>query len=200
MQKKFDNLFSALMLAAGVAVVLIGGWCLSRSIARAGEAAPIPVASVCIRLPEPEPTLAPEPTPAYDPAIPLSAELQAVLFDACAEHGVPVALALGVIHVESRFQVDAVSSDGCVGLMQINPSYAWKMEEITGYSYLTPEGNLRCGIWYLSGLIKQYEGSVEMALVAYNQGSYRGTVTQYAKRVLEASAKWDGVCRNELSN
>ena len=94
MRKRFDDIYFALMLAAGVAVVLAGWWCLSHSIARAGGAAPIPVASSCIRLPDPdpEPEPAPEPTPAYDPAVPLSAELQAALFDACAEHGVPVAL------------------------------------------------------------------------------------------------------------
>ena len=49
---------------------------------------------------------------------PLSDELYIVLLDACEESGVEVPLALGVIEVESGFDVDAVSPAGCYGLSQ----------------------------------------------------------------------------------
>lgn len=195
MHKRFDDIFSAIMLAAAVAVVLVGAWCLSHSIKRVeAEREAIPVADLHIEEPHEEscsslPTTTPAPGP-YNPEIPLSPELQAVLLDACRENDVPVALALGLIEVESGFWEDAVSAEGCVGLMQINPLYAWKMEEITGSSYLAPEGNIRCGIWYLSSLIERYNGSTEKALVSYNQGSYGGYITPYAKAVLASAGKW----------
>ena len=47
---------------------------------------------------------------------PLSDELYIVLLDACEESGVEVPLALGVIEVESGFDVEAVSPKGCYGL------------------------------------------------------------------------------------
>ena len=53
---------------------------------------------------------------------PLSDELYIALLDACGESGVEVPLALGVIEVESGFDVDAVSPAGCYGLMQLNRS------------------------------------------------------------------------------
>lgn len=183
MRKRLDDLFSALMLAAGVAVVLAGWWCLSHSIARAGETTPIPVASPCIRLPDPEsePEPAPEPTPTYDPAVPLSAEIQAVPFDACAERGVPVALALGVIHVESRFQTDA-DNGKCYGLMQLNRDYF--------PDKLSPEDNIREGVAYLGRLLEEY-GDTAAALTAYTVGYDAGGRT-YAGAVLEAAERWGG--------
>lgn len=193
MHKRFDDIFSAIMLAAAVAVVLVGAWCLSHSIKRVeAERKAIPVSDLHIEVPREEncpplPTATPAPDP-YNPEIPLSPDLQAVLLDACRKNGVPVALALGLIEVESGFREDAVSPEGCMGLVQINPLYAWKMEENTGYSYLTPDGNIRCGIWYLSSLIKQY-GDIGKALTAYNAGydtGYRG----YANAVLAAAERW----------
>ena len=55
--------------------------------------------------------------------VPLSAELQEVLWDACQEHKVEYALALGLIETESSFNPEAVSCVGCYGLMQLNPDY-----------------------------------------------------------------------------
>ena len=182
MRKRLESLFPALTLAAGVAVVLAGWHGLTRPIVRAGEAAPIPVASVCIALPEPEP----EPSEEillyiYDPAIPLSAELQTVLREACGSADVPVALALGVIQVESCFQVDAVSAEGCYGLMQLNPKYF--------PDKLSPEDNLRAGIEHLGRLLGEH-GDTAAALTAYNAGYDTGR-RGYANAVLVAAEWWD---------
>lgn len=180
MRKRLDDLFSALMLLAAIAVLLAGYYCLSHSIARAGEAmpAPIPVAPVCIELPAPDPT--PEPTPTYDPAMPLSAELQAVLYEACAESDVPVALALGVIEVESCFLADADNGQ-CYGLMQLNRDYF--------PDKLFPADNLRAGIEYLGRLLGQY-GDPAAALTAYNAGYDTGR-RAYANAVLSAAEWWE---------
>lgn len=186
MRKRFDDLFSALMLAAAVAVVLAGWYCLSHSIARAGEAVPIPVATVCIELPAPEPDPEPEPSEEipmyiYDPAIPLDAELQAAMREACAEFDVPVSLALGLVEVESCFMVDTVSDQGCFGLMQLNPKYF--------PADLSPADNLREGVGYLGRLLGQY-GDTAAALTAYNAGYDTGR-RAYANAVLAAAEWWE---------
>lgn len=201
MRKKIDVIFSMLMLAFGVAVVLASMWVLPHSIDRAGaapDATPIPVASLHLAVPderEPETTpepIVPEPVHAYCPDIPLSAELQGVLYEACAEHEVPVALALGVIQVESGFQVDAVSPEGCAGLMQLNPRYF--------KDGLSPADNLRTGVEYLGRLLAQY-GDTERALMAYNNGPGgarklwdAGTYqTDYTRKVMTALEHWTSI-------
>lgn len=79
---------------------------------------------------------------------PLSNELYIVLLDACDESSVEVPLALGVIEVESGFDVDAVSPAGCYGLMQLNPEYF--------PSGLTAGENIRTGTEYLGSLLDRY--------------------------------------------
>lgn len=188
MRKRLDDLVLALTLALAVALVLACWWGLTLAIAQAaGEAAPpgvgqAPVHSETLApAPGPLPTPTPTPTPdPYDPAVPLSAELQAVLREACAEHGVPVPLALGVIQVESRFQPDAVSPEGCYGLMQLNPKYF--------PADLSPADNLRAGIEYLGRLLERY-GDTGAALTAYTVGYDAGGRT-YAGAVLAAAEKW----------
>lgn len=60
MRKRFDDIFTAIMLAFGVAAILAGMWCLSHSIDRAkADPAPVQVAPVHLDLPAPTP----EPTP-----------------------------------------------------------------------------------------------------------------------------------------
>lgn len=193
MHKRFDDIFSALMLAAAVAVVLAGYWVLSRSIARAaepvspcaGQALVQPLEASGIELPEYETAPAQDeavPLHIYHPAIPLSAELQAELHNVCAEADVPEALALGVIEVESRFQPDAVSPAGCWGLMQLHPDYFPNSGD--------PADNLRCGVWHLRSLLERYRDTAA-ALTAYNAGYDTGN-REYAQEVLEAAGKWAG--------
>lgn len=184
MRKRLDDLFSALMLLFGVAVVLAGMWCLSHSIDRTrAEMEPVPTAEVHIELPResvPAAMPPPPPPPPYDPAVPLSPELQAVLREACEEHNVPLSLALGVIQVESSFQVDAVSEKGCYGLMQLNPKYF--------PDKLSPEDNLREGVAYLGRLLEEH-GDTAAALTAYAVGYDAGGRT-YAGAVLAAAEEW----------
>lgn len=184
MRKRLDDLFSALMLAAAVAAVLAGWWALTLSVSRAGAEARSRVGQAPVHIETPAPTPGPLPTPTpgpYDPAIPLPSELQAVLRDACAEHGVPVPLALGVIQVESCFQPDAVSPEGCYGLMQLNPKYF--------PAGLSPADNLRAGIEYLGRLLGEH-GDPAAALTAYNAGHDTGSRT-YAAAVLAAAEGWE---------
>lgn len=117
----------------------------------------------------------------YREDIPLSRELQAVLRESCEVNGVALCDALGLIEVESGFQVDAVSREGCFGLFQLNPKYY--------PSDLTPSENIQVGVAHLASQIKRYDGDIQAALRAYNKG-YDDGDRRYARDVLEASEKW----------
>lgn len=117
----------------------------------------------------------------YREDIPLSRELQAVLRESCEVNGVALCDALGLIEVESGFQVDAVSREGCFGLFQLNPKYY--------PSDLTPSENIQVGVAHLASQIKRYDGDIQAALRAYNKG-YDDGDRRYTRDVLEASEKW----------
>lgn len=112
--------------------------------------------------------------------VPLDSECQAALEEACEEHSVPICLALGVIHEESRFDPEA-SNDISYGLIGLNKKYY--------PSDLTPSENIRAGVAHLAGQIERYDGDIQAALRAYNKG-YDDGDSRYARDVLEASEKW----------
>lgn len=123
----------------------------------------------------------PDPEPAEDwyiESIPLDKQLQKVVFDAACEFGVDYFLAMGLIKVESEFDVDVVSACGCYGLTQLNPEYF--------PAGLSPEDNVRAGMEYLSQLLDAYQGDEAAALRAYNLGYDDGNRT-YSNAVLSAA-------------
>lgn len=80
-----------------------------------------------------------------------------------------------MIEQESKFDANARSSAGAVGLMQLQPATAEGIALRTGGSAFVlsdlddPEINVRYGAWYLHHLIQKY-GDVRLALAAYNAG------------------------------
>ena len=86
------------------------------------------------------------------------------------------ALLAAVIEAESKFNADAHSRAGAVGLMQLTPSTAKGIALYTGghdfhVSDLTnPEINVRYGAWYLRHLLDRYHQNERVALAAYNAG------------------------------
>ena len=84
-------------------------------------------------------------------------------------------LLAAVIYQESKFDADARSSSGAIGLMQLLPDTAKGIAARTGGSrfvvddLLEPELNVRYGAWYLRHLLDKY-GNEAMALAAYNAG------------------------------
>jgi soluble lytic murein transglycosylase len=86
------------------------------------------------------------------------------------------ALLAAVIEAESKFNPDAHSSAGAVGLMQLTPGTAKGIALYTGghnfhVSDLTnPEINVRYGAWYLRHLLDRYHDDEQLALAAYNAG------------------------------
>ncbi len=85
------------------------------------------------------------------------------------------ALLAAVIYRESKFDPEAESSSGALGLMQLLPSTAGGIATFTGGDAFElddlydPELNVRYGSFYLKRLIDRY-GELELALAAYNAG------------------------------
>jgi soluble lytic murein transglycosylase len=120
------------------------------------------------------------------------------------------ALVASVIYQESKFDADAESDSGAIGLMQLLPETAEGIATRTGGSafepsdLLDPEINVRYGSWYLRHLLDKY-GSTEKALAAYNGGQGnvdRGVVypetRHYVDRVLELRAIYRDAYASEL--
>jgi soluble lytic murein transglycosylase len=84
-------------------------------------------------------------------------------------------LLAAVIYQESKFDPEARSSSGAVGLMQLLPGTAKGIAVRTGGhrfvvdDLLDPELNVRYGSWYLRHLLDKY-GDERLALAAYNAG------------------------------
>jgi len=87
------------------------------------------------------------------------------------------ALLAAVIYQESKFQADAKSSSGAIGLMQLRPQTAEGIAIRTGGTHFqvsdlyNPEINVRYGSWYLRHLLDKY-GDEKDALAAYNAGQH----------------------------
>ncbi len=80
-------------------------------------------------------------------------------------------LVSALIRQESGFNVRAKSRAGALGLMQLMPETAQKMERsISPSEILDPKTNVRLGTVYFHKLLEQYDGDAELALAAYNAG------------------------------
>jgi len=85
------------------------------------------------------------------------------------------ALVAAVIYQESKFEADAKSKSGAIGLMQLQPDTAKGIAIRTGGSRFqtsdlyNPEINVRYGSWYLRHLLNKYDDE-KLALAAYNAG------------------------------
>lgn len=94
------------------------------------------------------------------------------------EIGLDPAYMYGLIRQESRFVMDARSSVGASGLMQIMPGTAkWTAKKI-GFDYRPEmitdrEVNLRLGASYLKLVLDDFGGSQALAAAAYNAGPSR---------------------------
>lgn len=107
------------------------------------------------------------------------------------EHGLDPVLVRAVIGAESGFDPAAVSPKGAGGLMQLMPGTAAALGVADRFN---PRENISGGVRHLRYLVDRYQGSVAMALAAYNAGegvvdAHRGVppyaeTQQYVRRVL----------------
>lgn len=116
----------------------------------------------------------------YREDVPLSLDLQQIVYSSCEEYNVDYNLVFGLIQCESNFDENAKSSVGCYGLMQLHPKYFPKD--------LDAAGNLKVGIEFLSSLLAKY-GDTAAALRAYNKGHDDGDRV-YSNKVLNYAKQW----------
>lgn len=94
----------------------------------------------------------------------------------CTEYNLDPAWVSAVICAESKFDADAKSHKGAIGLMQIMETtgnwVAGSMKIEYSDLYL-PEDNIKIGCAYLRMLLDQYGNSEFLALCAYNAGEGR---------------------------
>ena len=102
-------------------------------------------------------------------------EYEAIVVGHARNYELDPALLAAVIYRESKFDADAESSSGAIGLMQLLPSTARGIALHTGGTKFRvadlydPEINVRYGSFYLRRLLRKY-GDERLALAAYNAG------------------------------
>jgi len=107
------------------------------------------------------------------------------------EHGLDPRLMDALVRAESDYDPQAVSHKGAMGLMQLMPATARRLAVDDPFD---PEKNIRGGVREFSRLVDRFDGSVPLALAAYNAGEgavdrfggvppYRET-RQYVDRIM----------------
>lgn len=95
------------------------------------------------------------------------AEFEQIINSCSNEFGVDKTLVKAVIHAESGYNPNAVSSKGAAGLMQLMPATAHDLKVADSFN---PSENIRGGVRYLRFLLDTFKGDVSLALAAYNAG------------------------------
>ena len=115
----------------------------------------------------------------------LSEYVQDVIFAKCEKYNIPPEIVIAMIERESQFKQYAIGDDGrSFGLMQIQPKHhLQRMIDLGCTDLFDPVQNVTVGIDILAEQYIKY-GDIAKALVAYNGGSYKGTITNYAKTVI----------------
>lgn len=90
-----------------------------------------------------------------------------IIREAAAKYNLDPALIKAVIKKESSFNPRAGSSAGAQGLMQLMPG---TFRAMGGRNPLDPRDNIFAGAKYLSQMLRQQNGNLELALAAYNAG------------------------------
>lgn len=111
-------------------------------------------------------------------------EYEQILLVHGGSHDLDPALLAAVVYVESRFDPNAESEAGAIGLMQLLPDTAEGIALRTGGSQFVvadlrdPDINVRYGTWYLDHLRERY-GEMRLALAAYHAG--QGNVDEWQR-------------------
>ena len=203
-QKRTDRPVSIFEMVFGLTVVVIGiVACMvhNHNAAKAAEPLPTEYPAAVVAIPTAEPIViedvpveaTPEPSAevftAYIYDVPLEDELQLYIVRLCEEHHINPAVVVGMAQRESQFTADAIGDGGdALGMWQVQPRWHQdRMDKLGATDLLDPYQCVTVAVDYLSELLDIYDGDIEKALTAYNQGSYKGVVSDYAKAVIKNS-------------
>lgn len=89
-------------------------------------------------------------------------------------HGIKYELVKAIIHAESSFNPNAVSSAGACGLMQLMPE---NIDKFNVSDPFDPQENIMAGTKFFRQLLDRYDSDLRLTLAAYNAGP--GAVDQY---------------------
>lgn len=111
---------------------------------------------------------------------------QSLVYHYAARNHIDPFLVAAVIRTESKFNNQARSPKGAMGLMQLMPETAqWVADQMDYPNFSTrdlenPEVSIRLGTWYLASLKKEFNNNEILVLAAYNGG--RGNVKQWMRQ------------------
>jgi soluble lytic murein transglycosylase-like protein len=92
-----------------------------------------------------------------------------IILEAAYRYKVEPAIIKAIIMAESGFNPKAVSKVGARGLMQLMPRTARSLGVEDSFK---PSHNIDAGVRYFKQLLDQFDGNIELALAAYNAGSF----------------------------
>lgn len=99
-------------------------------------------------------------------------DLATAIYDAAVAEGIDPALAFPLVRLESRFDPQATSPVGAIGLAQLMlPTAQEYVPGLTREDLYDRDVNLAIGFRHLRALIRQNRGNVQLALLAYNRGA-----------------------------
>ena len=107
----------------------------------------------------------------YSTRYKVAADLARDIYDIALAEGIEPELAFRLVRLESDFNEHATSPVGAVGLTQVMvPTANFYQKGITRERLYRRDTNLRIGFRYLRGLIREYKGDTNLALLVYNRG------------------------------
>lgn len=198
---KWIDARSAIAMLAAVATVVVGGLAVdemdrqeaakvaAKEVVEQTEIKPVRSVPEVVK-PTPTPEATPEPVlPVLIYDVPLDVELQLFIINECEKVNIDPAIVMAMAEKESTFKADAIGDDGdSLGLLQVQPRWHQERMDKLGCSDLfDPYQNVTVALDFLAEQLDRYNGDMAKALVGYNQGHFKESVTAYAKSVLETS-------------
>ena len=121
--------------------------------------------------------------------MPLSYELQAMLYGACKEFEIEYTIALAMIEQETNFKNIMGDGGKAYGYFQVWPKWHKdRMAQLGVSDLMDPEGNFRVAMHFMRENLDRY-GSLEDALSYYNTGA--PGQTRYSLEVMERMRKYE---------
>jgi soluble lytic murein transglycosylase-like protein len=158
----------------------------------ATQSAQVPTQATQLKTEATAPIYTEPPIILYD--VPLDAKLQFHIIQVAESYGIDPAIIFAMCYRESTYDPSRIGDYGeAFGLMQIQPKWhSDRMARLGCTGLLDPFQNVVVGIDYLAEQKARYSGDIYKALVAYNAGHYKGTITKYAMEIMAKAEELRG--------